>query len=250
MALNMDNLAGAIGEILGEERHFEDTWGMEGLKVTGTVLRADHPEWQQHLMDLANNRPEAKKTREVVNTRIFSGLAPKGFRRAKQTEAEAHAEMLRKVGEGERLRIAVFTLREQKGGIAAHLCRDLKINGEHEISRGGTTYDLSTVEGRLGILNHEIWEFEQDGGKVEVTVGLFQRGPDGEFVKDEQGEPIRNHEGGWNLGDALASLIVREAEDTAKFVRVRKADALEQSGASSIGPTGSGSPSASNDGGS
>jgi len=247
MALNMDNLAGAAGEILGEERAFEDDWGMPGLKITGVVLRADHPDWQQHLMDLASGRPEAKHAREVVNERIYAPLAPKGFRRSKATEGEAHARMLKELTETERLKIAVFALRDQKSGIARLLCRSLRINGEREIQRGGQTFDLGTAEGRERFLNHETWESEEGGEKVEFAVGLYQQKGGGERMLDDQGEPIRNREGGWNFGDGLASLILRQAEETEKFVRTRKADALEPSGASSTSSSGFGSRSTSPD---
>jgi len=248
MALDMDNLAGLAGEVIGEVADFEDNWGWPGLKVTGRVLRADHPEWKQYTFDVAAQRPEAVRTREAVNQRVFHGLAPKGFRRKAQTEGEAHQRMLRQVAENEKLLTDVMQLRDLKHGIASILCKELRINGESEILRNGITYDLNTVEGREAFLDHALWQFDRDGERVQVAVPVHQQNSTGPLL-DDAGEPVRNTLAGWNLGDAIAALLRDSAEETERFVRGRKADALEPSGASSTGLSASGSPSPSNDGG-
>lgn len=241
MAFDMDNLAGVAGEVIQEVRDFEDDWGWPGFKVTGRVLRADHPDWKQHVFDVAANRPEAVATREAVNDRVFHNMAPKGFRRGAKTENEAHARMLRKVAENEKLITEVMSVRELKGGIAALLCHDLRINGETTIRRKGREYDLSTVEGRLAVFDHALWEDTRDGEKVEVAVPVFKKHGDGRPQLDAEGEPVRNTLAGWNLGDALAALIRNSAEETEAFVRKRKAAVLEPLGGTATGITGSGS---------
>lgn len=248
MALDMDNLAGLAGEVIGEVADFEDNWGWPGLKVTGRVLRADHPEWKQYTFDVAAQRPEAVRTREAVNQRVFHSLAPKGFRKQAKTEGEAHQRMLRQVAENEKLLTEVMVVRDQKPGIAALLCKELRINGESEVLRNGVTYDLDTIEGRRAILSHATWESERDGEKVEVAVPVHQQNGAGPLLDDE-GEPVRNTLAGWNLGDALARLIRDSAEETERFVKGRKADALEPSSGTSTGPSASGSPSPSGVGG-
>lgn len=240
MALNMDNLAGVAGEVIGEVAPFEDDWGWPGIKVTGLVLRADHPKWKEYTFGVAASRPEAVKTREAVNARVFHGLAPKGFRKQAKTEGEAHQRMLRQVAENERLITDVMLVRELKPGLAALLCKELRINGEAQVIRNGVTYDLDTIEGRLAILNHATWESELDGEKVEVALPVHRQNGSGPEV-DAAGEPVRNTYAGWNFGDALAARIRDCAEETERFVRCRKADALEPSGAMSAGPSGSGS---------
>lgn len=245
MAQNMDDLAGLVGEVLCETRAFEDSWQIPGFKVTGVVLRGDHPDWRQHVLDLQAGRPEAQKTRKVVNERIFQSLAPKGFRQSKKlSEAEAHERMLGKVAEAEKLQIDIFALREQKEGIASILCRDLKVNGESIVTRGGVSHDLSTADGRRSFFSHTTWEFNHDGGaKKELAVPVYRKDAADELVLDDTGEPIKNDLGGWNLGDAVAQLVVQEADNLVAFVATRKADALEQSGGTSTGPSASGTPS-------
>lgn len=250
MAQNMDDLAGLVGEVLCETRPFEDSWQIPGFKITGVVLRGDHPDWRQHVLDLQASRPEAQRTRRVVNERIFQGLAPRGFRQSKKlSEAEAHDRMLGKVAESERLQIDIFSLREQKEGIAAILCRDLKVNGESVVTRGGASHDLSTPPGRLSFFSHALWEIEDDG-KKELVVPVYRKDAAGALVLDDTGEPIKNDLGGWNLGDAVAQLVVQEADNLVAFVATRKADALERSEDISTGTSASGTRSPSVSGGS
>lgn len=249
MSANMDDLGGLIGEVIREVRPFEDSWGIPSLKVTGLVLRADHPTWRQHSLEVQAARPEAVRSREVVNERVFHGIAPKGFRQAKKmSEHEAHARMLGKIAQAEKLQIDIFVLREMKAGIAAILCQDLRINGESTAQRKGVTYDLSTAKGRSAFFNHSIWEFEQDGQKKELAVPMYRKGPDGAIATDEAGEPIKNDRGGWNLGDAIAQLIMDEAEDLSRFVEQQMAQSSENSGGISTGNTASGSASQSSGG--
>lgn len=248
MAFDFDNLAGVAGAVIQDVRDFEDNWGWPGVKVTGRVLRADHPDWKQHVFDVSASRPEAQATREAVNDRIFHGIAPKGFRKGAKTENEAHARMLRKVAENERLVTDVTAVRELKGGIAALLCKDLRINGETIIKRNGQEYDISTVEGRIAVFDHRLWEFEREGKPVHIAVPIHRMNGSGPEL-DSEGEPVRNALAGWNLGDALAALIRDEAELTEKFVLSRKADALEPSGGISNGPSDTGSTSPSDGGG-
>lgn len=239
MPMNLDNLGGFLGaEVLKETREFEDTWNLPGLKVTGVVLRGDHPEWRQHLMDLQQQRPEQKRTRRLVNERIFSGLAPKGFKQSKKlSEGEAHERMIGKLAEEERLVVDTFSLREQKPGIASILCKRLEVNGETLVKRNGKELDLTTPEGREAFMDHEMW-LTPEG---ELSIPVYQKGPDGEPLLDEFQEPIPLDHGGKNLGDAIAALLVEQAEDLAKFVEKRRAEALDLSGAASNGPTESGS---------
>lgn len=247
MAANLDSLGGLVGEIILESRSFTDSWGIPGLVITGQVLRGNHPDWQQHLMDLAASKPESVRSREIMNARIFSGLAPKGFRQKKKlSEEEAHAKMLGKLAEQEKLQISVFALREQKKGIASILCLKLAVNGETVVERGGVSHDLTTAAGRESFLNHETWEFEDGGQRKEVSIPYYRKGADGELELDAFDEPVKQDLGGWNLGDAIAQLCVQESDDLAAFAEVRKADALGQSNDTAGGSitTGSDGPSA------
>lgn len=242
MPSNLDDLGGVIGEVIGETRAFEDPWNIPGFRITGTVLRADAPAWRQYALEVQAARPEQVRARELVNERIYHGLAPKGFRASKKvSEAEAHAQMLGRMAKSERLLIDVFLLREQKKGLAGILCKSLRVNGESVVTRGGVTCDLDTPEGREAFLSHELWEVTQGGEKKELAIPLYRKNADGATAVDEFGEPVKNDCGGWNLGDAVAQLILQEAEDLPKFVEARKADALEQSadiwtGRSDTGP--------------
>lgn len=241
MASNLDDLGGVIGEVIHETRPFEDSWNIPGFKVTGVVLRADAPAWRQHVLEVQASRPEQVRAREVVNERVYNGLAPKGFRAGKKlSEHEAHAKMLGKIAQSERLLIDVFLLREQKAGIASILCKELRVNGETVVTRRGVTCDLSTPEGREALFNDGLWEVSQSGEKKELAVPLYRKGTDGQVLTDDLGEPVKNDCGGWNIGDALAQLVLQEAEDLPAYVEARKSDALEPSGATSTGPSGFG----------
>lgn len=238
---SLDDLGGVIGEVIGETRSFEDSWGIPGFRVTGTVLRADAPAWRQYQLEVQAARPEQVRQRELVNERIYNGLQPKGFRAGKKiSEHEAHARMLGKIAQSERLLIDVFLLREQKKGLAEILCKSLRVNGDSVVTRGGVTYDLDTPAGRAAIFDHELWEVNQGGEKKELAVPVYRKGPDGQALTDDTGEPIKNDMGGWNLGDAVAQLILQEAEDLPRFVEARKADALEPSGPTSTGRSDTG----------
>jgi hypothetical protein len=240
--MNLDNLNGLVGEIILESRAFEDSWGIPGLTITGQVLRGNHPEWQQHQMDLAASKPESVRSREIMNARIFSQLAPKGFRQKKKlSEEEAHANMLGKLAEQEKLQTAVNSLREQKAGIASILCLSLAVNGETVVTRGGVSHDLSTPAGRESFLSHKTWEFEQDGVRKEVSIPYYRKTAAGGLELDSFGEPVPQDMGGWNLGDAVAQLLIQEADDLAAFAEVRKADALGLSNDTGAGSTTTGS---------
>lgn len=244
---NLDDLGGIIGEVIGEVRGFADSWDMAGLHITGEVLRADHPTWRQYGLDFEASRPEARQSRELVHERLLNPLAPKGFRQSKKlSEPEAHRRLVGKVAGLERLQIDVFRLREQKPGIAEILCKSLVVNGEPVAKRRGE-HDLTTAAGRASFMDHRLWEVEMDGMQKEICVPFYQTNADGAVILDDDGEPIKNDFGGWNLGDAMAALIVQEAEDLPRFVEARKADALEVSGDRSIGPSESGSASTSID---
>lgn len=240
--MNLDNLNGLVGAIILESRSFKDSWGIPGLEISGTVLRGNHPDWQQHLMDLAASKPESVRSREVMNERIFSGLAPKGFRQKKKvSEEEAHARMLNRLAEQEKLQTGVMSLREQKAGIAQILCRGLAVNGEAVVTRDGVSHDLATPEGRLSFLDHRTWEFEEDGQRKEVSIPYYRKQADGSLDLDTFDEPVKQDLGGWNLGDAVAQLLIQEAEDLAAFAEVRKADALGPSSGTAAGSTTTGS---------
>jgi hypothetical protein len=237
MALDLDNLAGHVGEVLREVRPF--TLAIPGIVITGEVLRGDHPDWKQHLLDLQAERPEVKRQRKVVNERVFSGLEPKGFRQKKKpSETQAHQEMLAKLSEEETLQIEVYTIRDQKDGIATILLKKLEVNGETTVRRGGVEHDLSTPAGRLAFMDHETWEFTEGTERKELSIPVYK---DGE--PDDFGERERNELGGWNFGDAIAKSVLQEADDLAAFVEKRKADVLDSSGATSTGVFESGSPS-------
>lgn len=250
MALNLDDLAGVVGEAIGEVREFSDPWGMPNLRITGEVLRASHPDWRQWEMDLEAGKPEAVQSRAAVHERLLSPLAPAkaGFRQEKKlSEAEAHRRLVTKVASLENLKIDVVRLRERKEGIASLLLKSLQINGETVVRRGGVEHDLSTPAGRESFLDHRLWQVEKDGQVQDLAVPFYQK-KDGQPVLDDDGELVENYLAGWNLGDAVAQLALREAEDLSKFVEVRKADALEPSGSISTGPSGTGWPSPSSDG--
>lgn len=245
MAADLDNLGGVIGEVLGEVRDFTDPWGMPGFKVTGEVLRGDHPDWRQHELDIAASQPEYVQRQELVNERLLNPLAPKGFRQTKKlSETQAHQRLVEKTAKLDtKLKTQVFNLRDRKPGLAAILCKSLQINGETVVTRAGKTHDLSTAAGRESLLDHQTWQFEQEGEIVEATIPVFKLGPDGAKELDDFGEPVRNECAGWNIGDALAWLIENEADDTEKFVKKRKAALLEPSVGTATGTTASGSQS-------
>lgn len=234
MAFDLDNLRGHVGEVLRETRPFTDPWKIPGITITGEVLRGDHPDWKQHLLDLLAARPEAQRQRRVVNERVFSGLAPKGFRQKKAvSDGEAHQQMLEKLSEEETLQIEIFNLREQKNGIAAILLKKLAVNGETEFVQGGKTYDLTTVEGRAAFMDHETWEFEEGGEKKELSIPVYKAGAG----EDKWGEREKNDLGGWNWGDAVAKMVLNESDDLAAFVEERKAEVLDRSRGTSNGPS-------------
>jgi hypothetical protein len=245
---NLDQLGGVIGEVLGNIRPFADSWDIPGLQVTGEVLRSSHPNWRQHELDLAAARPEFLKRQELVNEAMLNPIAPPGFREKKKlSPAQAHMRLVEKTAKlNTNLMIDIFNLRERKKGISSILCKSLRVNGDTTVTMGGREHDLTTSAGRESLLDHETWEFEQDGEVVEQTIPVYKLGPDGEKLLDDSGEPVLQDCGGWNLGDAIAWLIEAEADKTELFVRARKADALEVSGAPLTGPSGSGLESPSN----
>lgn len=241
MAMDIDNLGGHVGEVLRETREFEDPWGW-GIK--GEVLRGDHPDWRQYDLELAADKPTAQKIRMATAETVFADLAPQGFRAKKKvSKGEAYDRMLRKVAEREAVTIDIFDLREKKEGIARILLKGLSFQGETVVRRGGVEYDLATPEGRLSFLNHEIWEFEEDGQTKTNAVPVYKRGEDGQIETDSYGEPVENILAGWNIGDAIAQYAVQESKDLAAFVDQRKGVILDRSGDTSSGFTGTGSPS-------
>ena len=244
MAIDMDNLGGHLGEVLKERRDFTDPWGLPGFTFTGTVRRGDSIEWRQYEMDLLGNSPDQIKARELLNARIYQGLAPKGFRAPKKlSEGEAHQRMLGQMAQEQKLEVDTIALRRKKHGIAFLLCEKLALNGETVVKRAGRDYDLATPAGREAFFDHEIWTSAGPDGPVEMSVPLYKRGADGEVLLDEYDSPIEQEFGGHNFGDALAELVLSEANDVARFSQQRKAESLDVSSAASNGSSATGSPS-------
>ncbi len=238
MAVDLDNLAGHVGEVLRETRRF--TLAIPGITITGEVLRGDHPDWKQHLLDLQAERPEVQRQRRVVNERVFAGLEPKGFRQKKRpSETQAHQDMLAKLSAEESLQIEIYSIRDQKDGIATILLRKLEVNGETTVKRGGVEHDLTTPAGRLAFMDHETWEFMEGTEKKELSIPVYKE----DSEPDGFGERERNELGGWNFGDAIAKSVIQEADDLAAFVENRRAEVLDSSSATSTGSIESGSPS-------
>jgi hypothetical protein len=248
MAQDLDNLGGHVGEVLLKERPFTDPWGWN---ITGIVRRIDDPDYRQAELELNAAKPDAHKLRLATAENIFSDLRPDGFRQGKKlTKREAYERMVRKAAEPGEVVIDLLDLREKKPLIARLLCRTdrkgaapLMFRGESIVRRNGKEFDLSTPEGRLGLMDHTLWEFQEGDEVKEHTTPLFKRGPDGELELDDYEEPIEHILGGKNVGDALAYLLLREAKDLASFVDQRGKEVLEPFGATSTGSTATGSPS-------
>lgn len=240
MALDLDDLGGHVSEVLRDTRDFEDPWGWG---IQGTVLRGDHPDWRQFNLDHDADRPVAEKVRRVTAENVFSDMAPTGFRRAKKpTKGEAYNRMIQKLSEKDEIKIDIFDLRERKDGIATILCKALSFKGETIVRRRGKEFDLSTPDGRAQFFDHSLWDREENGEKKTDSVPVYERTAEGETKLDDNGDPIEQRLGGWNIGDALAQLIVDESKDLAAFVEVRKAAVLDRSGSTSNGSTVTGSP--------
>lgn len=240
-AVDLDDLGGHVGEVLQPSRIFTDPWGWE---ISGEVIRGDSTEWRQWLLEYAARQPSAAKVRRVTAETVLSDLAPTGARaKRKPSKGESYERMLRKLSEPDEVKIDVLDLRAKKAGIAEVLCRSLTFRGQKMVRRAGREFDLSTPEGRAAFLSHELWEIQGEGGETQtVSIPVYVKGPDGEPLLGEFDEPIENRLGGWNVGDAIAQLIIEEAGDQAAFVAGQRAEVLDRSSATSSGSTAIGSP--------
>lgn len=242
--LDLDNLEGFTGDVLLAARPFTDPWGWA---IAGIVLRGDSPEWRQFTLDVEADKPAAAKVRQATAENIFSDMAPQGFRQGKKlSKTEAYKRMVRQVAARDEVKIDILDLRDKKSGIAQILCLSLTFRGQSIVRRRGIEFDLSTPAGRMAFMDHQLWESPpgQDGGaKTAFTVPVFKRGPAGETLLDSEQEPIENdYLPGWNLGDALAQLIVDESKNLSAFVEVQKAAVQGESKPISAGSTGTGFP--------
>lgn len=235
MAHGMEDLAGLAVEVLRERREFTDPWG---LGIAGVITRGDGLAWQKYLLELAADKPDAKKMRQVTAENLFADVAPDGFRAGKKlSKAEAHRRMVARVAEKGELQLTLEAVREQKPGIAEHLLLSLTYKGETRPVIGGKPYDLSTPAGRAAFMDHQVWCFEDEGEKLEFAVPLHAPEP------DENGDPVENLFGGKNFGDAIAFLARHEADNQAAFVWKRKAKVVESSGGIATGSIATGSQS-------
>lgn len=242
MAVDMDDLGGHVAEVLLTERRFEDPWGWG---IAGIVRRIDDPEYKQFELEIASNKPDAQKMRRGVAEAIYADFRPdNGFRSGKKlSKREAYERMVSQAAEKGEVVIDLYDLREKKEGIARILCRELSFKGETLVRIQGKEFDLSTPEGRAGLMDHRLWEFQEGGVTKEKTTPLYKRRPDGELETDDYGEPVEQILGGQNIGDALARLVLREAKDLSAFVEQRKAEVLDSSGGIQSGSTETGFPS-------
>lgn len=247
MAQDLDNLAGHVGEVLLKERRFEDPWGWG---IAGIVRRIDDPEYKQAELEFLANKPDAQKQRLALAENIFSEHRPDGFRQGKKpSKRESFERMVHQAAAPGEILTDVLDLRQRKPMIARLLCRTesnaspLTFRGDPVVRYKGQEFDLSTPEGRLGFMNHEIWEFKEGDQAKEQTSPMYKRLANGELELDQYGDPIEHVLGGINWGDALAYLLLREAKDLAAFAVKRDGQVLDLSTPISDGSTETGSAS-------
>jgi len=237
MALDINNLDGALGEVLNSTREITDPWG---FGITAVIKSTADSEWQQWELERVANSRQAQNFRKVQARVMLPSVSNSGFRAAKKLTASQGQQLLEdefaKPGD---LKTDINTLRDRKPGIAKILL--VSLSG---ITEGGQPVDLSTPELRLARLDHAAYQIKAaDGTLQEYPAPLYRRNPDGSKATDETGQPIELPHGGKNLGDAIAFWIFGEAEDNAAFVVERKVQVLDSFRPTSTTSTETGSPS-------
>jgi len=236
--INLDDLSGFLGEVIGDTRTVKDPWG---FGITAVITHTGNEEWAKFDLDRINALPvlenQRQATAEFTSSDLDQGVP--GFRAArKKTQAEKVQKLRRKLAEKTDLQTPVETIRAQKPGIVDHLLVEMTARGSASVSRGGQSFDLTLPAGRLAFLAHTAWK--TDGGQLAIPP--FESGPDGKPVLDSEGQPTPNRFGGENMGDAIAMWLLEEAGQTAEFVRKAEAANQGKSEAISNGPIETGSP--------
>lgn len=239
--INLDNLAGFLGQVVGDTRSIKDPWG---FGIEAVVTHTGNEDWQSFDLDRINNLPvlanQRAATADFTSADLDQGVP--GFRAGrKKSQAEKVLRLRKRLSEATPLQTAVETIRSQKPGIVDHLLLELTVRGSSSVTRSGQSFDLTLPAGRLAFLAHSAWKTE--GGQLAVPP--FEAGPDGTPLLDGEGQPTPNRFGGENLGDAIAMWLLEEAGQTSEFVQKAKAANQGESGAISTGPieTGSSDPS-------
>jgi len=244
------DLNGFLGKVIPDTRRVADPWGF-GFEAD--ILRSNHPDWLKVETERINDSPAAERTRVAVSKHSLRELAPAGFRSGRKlTAGESYQKLERAFAEKPDAQTPIETVRNQKPGIAAVLLRGaadgkggfvphVTFRGSAIFRRNGLELDLSTVEGRLTLLDHRTWVVPGEG---EEAIPVLKADPEtGEPELDEAGDPIENLFGGDNVGDALARWLTNYADDLAAFQSAQKATAQGESAAVSNGSIATGSPS-------
>jgi len=233
--INLDDLGGFLGEVLGDTRTVKDPWG---FGIEATITHTGNEGWEKFEAERLNASPLIQNQRDATADYIAAPTQQAGFRAQKAPTAAERAKALRrKLAQKTDAQTATETIRAQKPGIVDHLLLEMTFRGGTIIHRGDQTFDLSLPLGRLAFLAHTTWK--TPGG--DQVSPVFELGPDGQPALDAEGEPLAARFGGKNLGDATALWLLEESGLTAEFVRKEEAANQGKSGAISNGAIETGS---------